>query len=67
MNHYTNITIMACHNCGKDLLAGDKEYCEKNEICECAECRYLALIGARAINGYNSYLRLPRQPREATK
>jgi len=51
------MTIFECSNCGKPLLAGDKEYCEKRNITECAECRRREIDGTRTIAGYNASLR----------
>lgn len=52
-----NMTIVKCSNCGKYLYGGDKEYCEENNVTECAECRFHAMNGTRTIDEYNAWLK----------
>lgn len=51
------MTIFKCSNCHKDLLPGDRRYCEENLTSECAECTFHALNGTRTIGAYNNWLR----------
>lgn len=51
------MTIVECSNCEKELLAGERNYCEKSSTSECAECTYHALLGRRTTKEYNEWLR----------
>lgn len=51
------ITVFICSHCKKELSILDREYCSKNDLNTCSECRYLSLIGIVTISDYNLWLR----------
>jgi hypothetical protein len=52
-------TITNCSNCNKELKKGEKEYCEKANTTECAECQYHEMNGTRSIEKFNTWLKKP--------
>ena len=53
----SNMTIFVCSNCNKPVKGGDKEFMEKHNNTECAECRFHAANGSRTIEGFNKWLK----------
>ena len=52
-----NITLFTCSCCGKTLTFLARQFMEKHDQDECADCLYLHLLGVYTIEDYNNYLR----------
>lgn len=50
-------TIFRCSHCGKELLPGQRSFCENFNTTECPQCSYLHALGVYTSADYNKWLK----------